>query len=133
MFVDARPVTASDAVTRPSVLRAASPGDVVLGSGNVTSGPVPDLLIRRPDGTLLILEPDGRGGARGYRCADGFDDVMLIGVADITGDGYAGLVGLTDSGEVVVFPHTGVFWPQDPSAAFGGPVVLAECIRGSGI
>jgi hypothetical protein len=98
--------------------------DVVLGLGYVTGGVEPDLVIRRLDGDLVVLELDGRGGVLRYLCAGPFDQAEIVGLADVTGDGLADLVGVTPAGEVVAYPHTGVFWPQDPSVTFGPPVPL---------
>jgi hypothetical protein len=101
-----------------------SPDDVVLGIGNVVDGRDPDLLVRCDDGSLLVIEADGYGVVRRYAYAF---DALIVGVADVTGDGHADLIGLTPAGEIMVYPHTGVFWPQDPATAYGCPVVIGSC------
>ncbi|MEV5409873.1 hypothetical protein AB0K60_13660 [Thermopolyspora sp. NPDC052614] len=32
-------------------------------------------------------------------------------------------------GELLVFPHSGVFWPQDPAATFLYPVAVAKGVK----
>jgi hypothetical protein len=113
-------------VVKP-VSRRTEPPDVVLGPGNVTDGREPDLLLRLDDGSVaVVVEADGE---RRYVCADGVD-ALFVGVADVTGDGHADLVGLTSVDEIVVLPHMGVFWPQDPLTTFGLPMVIGSCAAG---
>jgi hypothetical protein len=100
-------------------------GDTVLGVGNVTDGHYPDLLLRQRDGSLVVVEENGYGGTRRYVCGDWFDGAQIVGLADVTGDGHTDLIGVTTRDEVLVFPHAGVFWPQDPATTFGRPAILA--------
>ncbi|MEV4297123.1 hypothetical protein [Microbispora rosea] len=104
-------------------LTTIDPAGVLLGLGNVTDTGRPDLLLRRPDGGVSVCEfRSAPGGGLWHDL--GIDEAVVVTAADVTGDGLADLLAVGRDGELLVFPHSGVFWPQDPAVTFLFPVAV---------
>jgi hypothetical protein len=58
------------------------------------------------------------------------DDAVVVAAADVSGDGLVDLLAVGGDGELLVFPHGGVFWPQDPAVTFFFPVPVASDVIG---
>ncbi|MBP2706917.1 hypothetical protein JOL79_24215 [Microbispora sp. RL4-1S] len=110
-------------------LTTIGPGAVLLGMGDVTGAGRPELLVRRPDGGVGAFEFRGApGGGIWHDLGADFDDAVVVAAADASGDGMADLLAVDDDGELLVFPHSGVFWPQDPAVTFLSPVPVALAV-----
>ncbi|MFC9221030.1 FG-GAP-like repeat-containing protein [Streptomyces hygroscopicus] len=53
-------------------------------------------------------------------------DMNADGKTDINGDGRPDLLGLRQDGTLVAHAHSGAFDPEDPTAVFQEPVVVAK-------
>ncbi|WP_433789712.1 hypothetical protein [Actinoplanes sp. CA-252034] len=107
-----------------TVLTRIKPGDTLLGMGDVTATGRPDLLVRRPDGGVSAWEPPGTpGGGHWHDLGSSFGDTTVVAVT-LSSEGLAGLLAL-GGGLLTVYPHSGIFWPQDPAATFLPPVPVA--------
>ncbi|GAA2552951.1 hypothetical protein GCM10010435_24120 [Winogradskya consettensis] len=109
----------------PGVTVATVPrGTVLVGAGNVTTGRRHDIVVQGPDGRLAVLERSG-GAGQWYRFTAELPGLRGIRLVDTSGDGLAGCAGVVPDGTLVVYPHSGVFWPQDPDTVLLSPVALA--------
>ncbi|MEU7365348.1 VCBS repeat-containing protein [Streptomyces hygroscopicus] len=109
--------------------------DIPLGAADVTGSGRPELLVLRDNGDLaLYLTPDEGLGADGepagegrwYTIGHGWDGLDIIDVTDINGDGRPDLLGLRPDGTLVAHAHSGAFDPENPTAVFREPVVVAK-------
>ncbi|HEY0535676.1 MAG TPA: glycoside hydrolase domain-containing protein [Actinoplanes sp.] len=78
---------------------------------DVTGDGFTDLVAMRPDGTLWLYANnymrDNGDAYSGYaQIGNGWDTFATIVSADITGDGYADLIGMRSTGELVLYPNT---------------------------
>ncbi|WP_203826453.1 hypothetical protein [Actinoplanes palleronii] len=100
-----------------------TPGAVLLGTADVT-GTGPELLVRLPGGAISAIET---GGAR-HDLGSDWDGALVVAAADLTGDALADLIAFGPAGNLLVFPHSGVFWPQFPAVTFLSPVAVAASV-----
>ncbi|MFI0743260.1 FG-GAP repeat domain-containing protein [Streptomyces sp. NPDC021100] len=119
----------------PIRLATLGPTDIPLGAADVTGGGRVELLVLRDNGDLAVHRPADRGfDADGeplgegewFTLGHGWDDLRIVDVTDINGNGRPDLLGLRADGTLVAHAHSGTFDPADPSGLYGEPVVVAE-------
>ncbi|MFI7455084.1 hypothetical protein ACIBQX_46975 [Nonomuraea sp. NPDC049714] len=117
----------ASAPDRAKPLTTIDPGTVLLGMGDVTGTGRSDLLLRRPDGGVGAWEfPAAPGAGLFHDLGADFDGTVVIAAADVSGDGLFDLLAVGGDGELLVFPHSGVFWPQDPATTFLAPIPVTD-------
>jgi hypothetical protein len=117
----------ASAPDRAKPLTTIDPGTVLLGMGDVTGTGRSDLLLRRPDGGVGAWEfPATPGAGLFHDLGADFDGTVVIAAADVSGDGLFDLLAVGGDGELLVFPHSGVFWPQDPATTFLAPIPVTD-------
>ncbi|MGN9787524.1 hypothetical protein ACTMTF_39300 [Nonomuraea sp. ZG12] len=117
----------ASAPDRAKPLATIEPGTVLLGMGDVTGTGRSDLLLRRPDGGVGAWEfPAAPGAGLFHDLGADFDGTVVIAAADVSGDGLFDLLAVGGDGELLVFPHSGVFWPQDPATTFLAPIPVTD-------
>ncbi|GAA0223611.1 hypothetical protein [Cryptosporangium japonicum] len=105
------------------VLTTLAPDTVVLGMADVTGTGRPDLVVRRADGGVGVLEfPERPGSGVWFDLGTSFDGALVVTALDRGSDDPADLLALDPCGDLLLFPHAGVFWPQDPAASFSAPI-----------
>ncbi|WP_426623255.1 GH25 family lysozyme [Leifsonia sp. McL0607] len=102
----------------------------VIGAGDLNGDGKPDLLARRPDGTLWFYAGTGSSAgaatyAVGVQIASGwgiYDEMIAAG--DVNGDGKPDIIARKTNGTTVFFPGTGVI--SGASTGFGTAIVLSS-------
>ncbi|MFE4469969.1 GH25 family lysozyme [Leifsonia sp. NPDC056824] len=102
----------------------------VIGAGDLNGDGKPDLLARRPDGTLWFYAGTGMSNGvptygAGVQIASGwgiYDEMIAAG--DVNGDGKPDILARKTNGTMVLFPGTGVI--SGSSTGFGNAMVLGS-------
>lgn len=101
--------------------------DYIVGMADVTLNGRLDLVVSRAGGRLAIFEfSQGGGDGHWYPVIEVPGGVRLVAVSDVDGDGRPDLLGVRADGALIAYPHSGVFWPQDPLTTFLDPVVVGR-------
>ena len=133
-IIDAIPfagsVDGTNSFAAPYRLAVIGETDIPVGAADVTGSGGVDLLVLHADGGLSALplggdEPPDTETGTWYRIGEGWDQMTVIDVTDLTGDGRPDLLGMREDGTVVAFLNTGGFDPADPASVFADPVVVA--------
>ncbi|WP_256442403.1 VCBS repeat-containing protein [Micromonospora sp. C31] len=108
--------------------------DFPLAMADVTGTGRPDLLVRRANGDLDLYEfaqntsgegPWWREEGQWFTLGRGWQEFAHVVVTDIDLDGRPDLLVVRADGTLVVHLHNGKFDPEQPSATFSAPKVLA--------
>lgn len=114
----------------PKPMATLNDNEIPFGVADITGNGRMDLLLDRPDGTLLMydmsLDEEGTptGTGQRYEIARGWEDKVMITVTDVDGDGRPDLLGLMRDGTLLAYVHQG-FNPDSPLDTFAEPVVVA--------
>lgn len=97
----------------------------VVGAGDLNADGRPDLVARKPDGTLWFYAGGGASSAdagfEGMQIATGWSDYnAIIGAGDVNGDGRADLLARKFDGTLWLYPGTGVI--NATSSGLASPV-----------
>jgi hypothetical protein len=116
---------------RPAVQIGAGWGvyDALVGSGDLNSDRIPDLIARRPDGAVMLYTGTGKAGVAGnegyntaVQIANGWQNyVDLTAPGDFSGDGIPDLLGRKADGTLWLIQGTG---KASANATFRAPVQI---------
>ncbi|OLF17429.1 FG-GAP repeat domain-containing protein, partial [Actinophytocola xanthii] len=113
--------------------------------GDVTGDGRPDLIGRTASGDLLMYPHSGSVNGESTwwnptKVSHGWGGMTAMLLGDVTGDGYSDLVGRTESGDLLLYPHSGsvngeaTWWtPTKVSHGWGGmTAMMLDDVTGDG-
>jgi hypothetical protein len=117
--------------SEPKPLAFVRDTETVIGTGDVTGMGRPDIVVRDSrGGTVTVYEfvddPADPRGVRRYVVATGLRPDSRLHTGTVCGSGLPDLIEIRGDGALVVRPHSGVFWPQDPLTTFTAPICVGE-------
>jgi hypothetical protein len=97
-----------------------------MGVSDITGDFTADLVARDNNGDLIVRPGSGRPvGVETFLApvvlGNGWNGLSQLALSDVTGDGYTDITGMRGNGELVVYPHTGMF---DGINTFAPPELL---------